>query len=315
MRNEISLDEVKDICAIHHIEIKSVEIPTGSFGKNIFLINHEFLLRVSPNPMNLEQDKFRRVGGLKFIPQILHSGTLEINSSSIYYTILTMLPGDDLVNLFGKTPIKQQEQLGRDVAKFMDALHEITGPQYEIGLYIPIISSFSGTWRDGHQKYWEILEQQSGEVNLRPESNQILNNAFQFLRVSAFALDFQSGAKLLHNDLHPKNILLHQGKFSGVIDWECSQFGEADFDLTHLIHWCVYPPQPDIDFRPFLRTLFQSAPICTQVPNLAQRLTIYQIEHEIQQLIWQGKDAELLRVPRIANWMAGGVDDLLREIL
>jgi aminoglycoside phosphotransferase (APT) family kinase protein len=265
--------------------------------------------------MNLEQDKFRRVAGLKFVPQILHSGTLEINSSSIYYTILTMLPGDDLVNLYGKTPIEQQKQLGRDVTKFMDALHEITGPKYEIGLYIPIISPFSGSWRDSHQRYWEILEQQSGELNLTPESNQVFNNAFQFLRASAATLDYQSSPKLLHNDLHPKNILHHQEKFSGVIDWECSQFGEADFELCHLIHWCVYPPQPDIDFRPFLRALFQSAPKCTKVPYLAQCLTIYQIEHEIQQIIWHGKDVVALRVPRIAHWLVGGDNDLLREIL
>ncbi|MBE0684862.1 MAG: hypothetical protein IH585_02570, partial [Anaerolineaceae bacterium] len=124
---DISLEEVNIICAKHQIEIKSVETPTGSFGKNLFLINQEYLLRVSSSPMTLEQDKFRRVAGLNLVPQILHSGTLEINSSTIYYTILTMLPGDDLVNVFGNISYKQQEQLGRDVARFMDDLHEITG--------------------------------------------------------------------------------------------------------------------------------------------------------------------------------------------
>jgi hypothetical protein len=76
----------------------------------------------------------------------------------------------------------------------------------------------------------------------------------------------------------------------------------------------VYPPKSSIDYRPFLRALFHAAPKCTQVPNLAQRLTIYQIEHEIQQIIWQGSEAESWRVPRLVYWMAGGVDDLVREI-
>jgi hypothetical protein len=99
-----------------------------------------------------------------------------------------------------------------------------------------------------------------------------------------------------------------------VIDWECSQFGEADFDLCHFIHWCLYPPRPDIDFRPFLSALLEASPKSAQVPNLAVRLAIYQVEHEIQQIIWQGNKAAAERIPRIMNWMDGGVDDLLRQL-
>ena len=51
-----------------------------------------------------------------------------------------------------------------------------------------------------------------------------------------------------------------------------------------------------------------------RVPELAQRLTIYQIEHEIQQIIWHGKNAESWRVPRLVHLMDGGVDELFREI-
>ena len=91
-------------------------------------------------------------------------------------------------------------------------------------------------------------------------------------------------------------------------------FGEADFELCHLIYWSVYPPNPSINYRPFLRALFDAAPQCAQVPKLAERLTIYQIEHEIQQIIWQGSEAESLRVPRLVHWMAGGVNDLFIEL-
>jgi len=63
-----------------------------------------------------------------------------------------------------------------------------------------------------------------------------------------------------------------------------------------------------------LRALFNAAPKCTQVPNLADWLAIYQIEHEIHQLIWQGSEAEPWRVSRLVYWMAGGEDVLSREI-
>jgi thiamine kinase-like enzyme len=127
-------------------------------------------------------------------------------------------------------------------------------------------------------------------------------------------LDFQTGPKVLHNDFHPKNILLNQRSFSGVIDWECSQYGEADFELCHFIHSCLYPPNANIDFRPFLHSLFQSSPKCANVPDIATRLTIYQIEHDIQQIIWHGSKAETERVPRIIRWMDGGVDNLFCQI-
>jgi hypothetical protein len=40
---EINFEAVNQIFGRHQIEIKNLESPTGSFGKNIFLINQEFL--------------------------------------------------------------------------------------------------------------------------------------------------------------------------------------------------------------------------------------------------------------------------------
>ena len=213
-----------------------------------------------------------------------------------------------------ETTEAQQRQLGEDIAVFLDTLHEFSGTAYDIGLYVPALPHFSGTWREGHQEYWELLKQESEKLHLKTESIQVFERAYRFLQASSAVLDFQTGPKLLHNDFHPRNILLHQGRFSGVIDWECSQYGEADFELCHLIHWCLYPPKPDIDLRMFLRALFEACPKCAQVPDLARRLTLYQIEHEIQQIIWQGSQAESLRVPRLVRWMDGGIDELFADL-
>jgi aminoglycoside phosphotransferase (APT) family kinase protein len=264
--------------------------------------------------MTLEQEKFRRVATLNFVPKIIHLGTLQREAGAIYYTLLTLLPGDDFVNVYPETTEAQQKRLGADIAGFLDTLQELNGTHYDIGLYVAALPHFSGTWREGHQKYWECLKQESEKIPLKPDSIQVFESAYRFLQASAAGLDFQTGPKLLHNDFHPKNMLLHQGKFSGVIDWECSQFGEADFELCHLIHWCLYPPKSSIDFRTFLRALFEASPKCTQVPNLAQRLTIYQIEHEMQQIIWNASQAESWRVPRLVRWLDGYVEVLFREL-
>ena len=313
-KTEVGNLEVQQICSRHQIEVKDITTVAGSFSKKIFFINQEFLLRASDTLMASEQEKFLRVSSRKYVPKILHMGALERDGGPIYYTLLTYLPGDDFVNVFPEITQAQQEQLGRDIAWFLDALHEIRGPHYDIGLYVPALPPFTGTWREGHLAYWECLKHGSGNLQLQPDSIQVFERAYRYLQANSAVLDFQTGPRLLHNDFHPKNILLHQGKFSGVIDWECSQYGEADFELCHWVHWCLYPPKPGIDFRGFLRAFFEASPKCAQVPNLARRLTFYQIEHEIQQILWSGGAAESMRVPRLVHWLDGGVERLFREI-
>lgn len=314
MKTERDFAEVHEICSEHQVTIRELKPIAGSFGKRIFIINQELLLRVSETPMTLEHEKFRRVATLDFVPKIVHTGILERKAGPFYYTLLTLLPGADFVAGYHETTEAQQKQLAEDTAEFLNNLQALSGTHYDIGLYVPALPHFSGTWRDGHRQYWDLLKQDAARSHLKPDSIRVFERTFQFLDASAAALDFQTGPKLLHNDLHPRNILVHQGRFSGVIDWECSQFGEADFELCHLIHWCLYPPEPTIDFRPFLQALFAAAPKCTLVPDLARRLAIYQVEHEMQQTIWHGRDAESWRVPRLVRWMEGGVDDLFREI-
>jgi len=314
LEKEINISDIHRICAGHQIKIDHLKLITGSFGKKIFFINQNLLLRVSEHPMINEQKKFRRVAALDFVPKLIQSGVLNREVDPLYYTLLTLLPGDDFVNIYHETTEAQQKQLGEAVANFLNHLQELNGRFYDIGLYEAIPPGFSGAWRDGHIKYWQYLRKESEKLPLNSNSIRVFERAYQFLNDSAGVLDFQTGPKLLHNDFHPANIILHQGEFSGVIDWECSQFGDADFELCHMIHWCLYPPKPTINFRVFLRAFLEASPRYCQVPDLTQRLTLYQIEHEIQQIIWNVGQAESWRVPRLESWMDGAVDQLFREM-
>ena len=101
---EIDLPAVYQICTEHQIDIKTLKPIAGSFGKRIFVINQALLLRVSATPMTREQEKYRRVAGLNFVPQIVYTGMLKRDAEPIYYTLLTLLPGDDFVNVYPETP-------------------------------------------------------------------------------------------------------------------------------------------------------------------------------------------------------------------
>ncbi|QHW29752.1 phosphotransferase [Paenibacillus rhizovicinus] len=71
------------------------------------------------------------------------------------------------------------------------------------------------------------------EINMELESKNAVTAAFDYIHTHIDSLDYQTGAKRLHNDLHPKNIIINEGRLAGIIDWECSQFGESDFELSH----------------------------------------------------------------------------------
>lgn len=142
-------------------------------------------------------------------------------------------------------------ELGKEVAAFMRRLHAVGGSAYEIGHYIPILPGFEGSWKSGHRKYWEYIGAKLEALGL--SDRPLIRDAFAFLESNSDSLDYQAGPTLLHHDLHPKNIIVEKGRFSGVIDGECSQFGEPDLELCHFIHCCLYPPSAGVDLVPFVR--------------------------------------------------------------
>jgi len=126
-------------------------------------------------------------------------------------------------------------------------------------------------------------------------------------------LEYQTGPCLLHNDLHPKNIIVDSGRLTGIIDWECSQYGEADFELTHLFQWSIFPPHPNKEFNILLRTVMDHCKLIQVIPNLERRLTIYQLEHELNQLIWSGMKQEEERIRRIEGWLNGKISEYFQQ--
>ena len=309
----MNINEAELLLRNHNIIVNDINSLTGSFNKDIFLINNTYVLRPSLVDMQKEQQNFKRIEHLLNVPKIEYMGKFKTNED-YYYTILNMLPGIDFIDAVSDMTLQQQKELGASISNFLNILHGITNTEYDIGHYLPLIPNYSGSWKSGHKKYSDYLFERTEKMQLNVNSCHIITQAFQYLNSYADVLDYQSGPVLLHNDFHPKNIVVNNGMFSGVIDWECSQFGESDFEMCHFIHWCLYPPKQDVDFKPFLRSLFNASPQCVMVPGIARRLTIYQIEHELIQLIWSNGKSEVDRTQKIIKWLAGSVDDLLNSL-
>lgn len=138
---------------------------------------------------------------------------------------------------------------------------------------------------------------------MNTKSEKTISTAFDYIYANINCLEYQTGAKLLHNDFHPKNIIVHEGRLAGVIDWEGSQFGEADFELAHPFHWCIYPSTPDNGFGLLSKSIVENLRIAFDVPNIEKRLTIYQLEHEFKSVNLEWQEARGIENTK-NKWMA-----------
>jgi Ser/Thr protein kinase RdoA (MazF antagonist) len=232
---------------------------------------------------------------------------------TLNYLILDHLAGSDLEVAIGNMSDADQETIGAAVSRFLRSLHRKSSRFYDIGLYVPRIPQFRGSWKEGHRQFWGLLRGDLEGLSLDRGITETVERSFAHMSTIEDCLDGQAGSALLHNDFHPKNIIVADGAFSGVIDWECSQFGEPDFDLVHLVHWTVFPPK-EVDYHHITKVILADQAKALLPARIISRLTIYEIEHEICQLIWsQGKDAAE-RDTRLRYWLADGVNRLFSEL-
>lgn len=240
-----------------------------------------------------------RIKNLKHVPKLVHSSEELSTGNDAYYLILQYIEGVELFTKYNVLTDEETFKIGREIAEFLLGLHTIKGDKYDIGHYVPIIPDYDGSWKSGHKKYWESIYKELMNTSLSDSASKILALSNDYMSENISSLDFENGPSLLHNDFHYKNIMVNKGAFSGVIDWECSQYGEADFDLINLLQWGLFPPSGASDMRHLFETVFTHYIKKGSIPKIEKRLTIYALEHDWIQILWsQGKRAEEL-LPRI----------------
>lgn len=76
---------------------------------------------------------------------------------------------------------------------------------------------------------------------------------------------------LIHGDLLNFNVLVADGRLSGVIDWGCAMWGDWLYDLAWFTFWAPwYPAWAGIDVA--AEALRHHAAIGLDVPRFAERL-------------------------------------------
>lgn len=306
----LHMTEIYNIVRAHGIPAGVIELYQEPRHQGTYLIDGKYLLKMSTSAID-EQENLDRVKQLQLVPKLHAFGSIVISDCRYHYIITDYVQGTELWSVLQHLTDKDKYNIGKEIAQFLNDLHRITDDYYDIGHYIPTVPRYKKSWQEGHLEYANILQKESSGLDLELSSKKIIAEAFDYIYGNIDALGYQAGAKLLHNDFHPKNIIVNEGRLAGVIDWECSQYGEADFELSHLFHWCIYPTIKENNLEVLLQAVVESLQITSTVPKLEKRLTIYQLEHEINQLIWRGKEQEEERATRINGWLNGKISAFL----
>lgn len=306
----IQIGEIYKLLQSDNISANEIEFYQENGNVTSYLIDGKYILKTSTSAFD-EQVKLERVKSLNLTPKIQSYGTYMISGCEYYYMLIDYIQGNELWSVAQNLSDKEKYNIGKEISQFLNELHSISDVYYDIGFYIPTIPQYGKTWKEGHIEYAAILQNGLSNLNLELSSQQAISKAFEYIYSNIGSLNYQTGAKLLHNDFHPKNIIVCNGGLAGVIDWECSQFGEADFDLAHLFHWCIYPMIQENSLDILLKSILDNLRIITTIPDIEKRFTIYQLEHELNQIIWNGKKQEEERIRRINGWLNGRVNALL----
>lgn len=302
---------IDTILAENSIPKLKIEHIKSCDNEHLFFVNDLYLLRISDGNTDRQRQLLSRVAHITATQKLLRQGTVA-GATNLSYLLCTKLQGSDFFDSIESLTDSQKANIGKSVAAFIGELQTIRSTGYDIGHYIPIIPEFKGSWQEGHARYWGYI---SGELSrLGIDGSNRIRAAFDFMDSYRGALRQESGSVLLHNDLHPKNIIINDGLFTGVIDWECSQFGEPDFEYCHFLHWCVFPPKESADLKAFLASVLDESKIRSRFDDFIERQTIYQLEHEMMQIVWSRGTCLNERLPKIEYWLNGGVKSLLQSI-
>ncbi|RAV08181.1 phosphotransferase family protein [Paenibacillus contaminans] len=161
--------------------------------------------------------------------------------------VLELWPGDEsisgalLLSAIQGEPCsgEMDEKLAYEIGVCHAKLHEVTMPGYGYEVQDGFRFLERNDWRlhiRNNFEKWKKPCQEILEAGLFTRCVDYFDEAFH-------ALPQQDGPCIVHMDFRPGNILLHDGKVAGIIDFESARGGSSEIDFTKVNHyiWEVYP--------------------------------------------------------------------------
>jgi len=251
------------------------------FTNTLYRINDSYIVKVCTD-INNEEDFKKEIDFYNsnkentLIPKLYYSDTMK-EDVPYFYEILEKVNGVSLYNVWHTYSEEQREDIIRQLCDAMKQMHSIKGDRYN--------------WTEYMKKEFNPLYEKAKELNIfSDEEQKLLEQAYsdfdKYLESDEFVL--------VHNDLHFDNIFVDNGKIK-IIDFERSMYAPRDFELDIFYRMIRKPwkfaseeteEYTDVSqYSNIMSYINKYYPELVNIPNLYERLGIYDIVYFLAQLV------------------------------
>jgi hypothetical protein len=185
------------------------------------------------------------------LPRLLESGVW----CGLPYLVLERLPGTDLIQVYEQLDLRQKQQLAAEVCSIQRIVATL-GPGPGYGFVRVATSACCSSWAN-------VIEQSLGRSRARIEQSKFLGfhavdqvsrhvNKLQGYFASIQPLPFL-------DDVTTKNVLVHQGVLSGIVDVDWICYGDPLFTLA-LTRTSLLAAGRDLDYTDAWAKLLATTP-------------------------------------------------------
>jgi len=200
------------------------------------------------------------------IPQVLQTGRWQ----DMHFAISRRVPGQ----MVEKLPVQAIVQLIPSIIATLDAIHQVDVSQRKnygvfneqgVGLYT--------NWRSflikvkDEEEDWDYFGKWHSLFEKTFLERELFDDLFQRMM---HLLDFcPTDRYLVHGNYSLRNILAHEGKITGVVDWLDARYGDFVYDIAGLDFWI-----PELRMRELCQQYYQER--WGSIPFYKERVLCYE---------------------------------------
>lgn len=212
------------------------------------------------------------------------------------YLVLERLPGTTMDEAWPSLSTTSRRALVHELAVITRRLHALEPAAWMANPWVA--DAMAGKYADAYHAPPSLFGELVASARwARTDASDVLDRAHAFIagRIDAFAGDRDVP---MHTDLHFRNVLVDEGRVTGLIDFEGFRLAPADTELDMLlrsIQWVLESPiTRTMDYEMVPRWFREVYPGLFAHPRLIERLEVYEALWHLVQLHWHP---------------AGGLDD------
>ncbi|KAF8654259.1 hypothetical protein AX16_003581 [Volvariella volvacea WC 439] len=177
----------------------------------------------SPQRLLSEEAALKLIEQETNIPAPRHIDTY-ISTEGKIYMIMTRIPGQQLKSVLFSLSTEELKTLRQDLVRLIAQLRRVRNKSF------PLICNVLG---EGIKYHWDS-DTRSGPFNAEADFDNFMLHKLSETRRQKLGTIISNNVVLTHGDLHSANIIMLNGRLSGVVDWELTGWMPAYWEYLKM---------------------------------------------------------------------------------